>query len=341
MMKLICPNCGEASCVATAEEVTAQASHLYAKCKRCQDLSLDKQSKIDLSDMHFEDFACVDCGKRPLDAVMGHILSVAVHDKKNPDFSLRGIGTPLLSPNVPLYASPHLSSKSLVILTNKDIVADAADRIMQNVPEVKAVLYGDVSKVIGLAHTQTKAYTCHVLAGCDLRADLVTSAYGQLLIYRSQSKIHIEHDNRTKMHKLGNIPLAGAIVFDALAGPGTLGLMSVLMGAKKVILNDAWHPAVKDAYLNMCVNKRGLGLHSIKRTHHEDDNPYGTPTLFCTARGDSAELELYEGTFERFFDQDFDVDVVLVDAFPGTEFRLQATIRKIKHENPAVRVFHI
>ncbi|MGZ4902656.1 MAG: hypothetical protein ACXV3U_07005 [Halobacteriota archaeon] len=338
---LACPNCGRASCAVAAETIIAQAPFLYTKCERCQDLALDKQSKIDLSEISFEDYACCGCGKRPLDAVMGHILSLAVDDKKRPDMSLREVGTPLLAPNVPLYASPHLSNRTLVLLTNKRIIARASDRIMQGVPEVKAILYGDPTRVIGLADTQIGAYTCQVRSGCDLRADLVTSAYGQLLIYKSQSRIHIEHDNRDKMHKLGNIPLEGAVVFDALSGPGTLGLMSALMGATKVILNDAWHPAVNDAYLNMCVNKRVLGLRSIKRICDEDRSFYGRPTLVSVARGNSTEIELYQGTLEQFSDQELNVDVILVDPFPGTEFRFQPTIWKIKQRNPMVHIYFI
>ncbi len=340
-MTLRCPNCGDGTCVAAAEEVIAQAPLLYSRCKRCQQLTLDKLSRIDLSDIIFENFSCAGCGKRPLDAVMGHVLSIAVQDKKKPDLSLREIGTPLISPNVPLYEPPHLSSRSLVLLTNTQSIARVADRIIEEVPEIKAILYGDPSRVIGVIDTQTEAYTCQLLAGCDLRADLVTSAYGQLLIYKTQSKIHIEHDNRAKMRKLGNIPVDGAVVFDALTGPGTLGLMSVLMGATKVIMNDVWYPAITDAYLNVCVNKNVLGLHSTKRISCQDLGSDAAPTLYGTARGGDTELELYLGDFEQFSDYDFEADVILVDSFPGMESRLQPTIRKIKQKNPTVRVYYI
>ncbi len=340
-MSLICPNCGSSSCVATAEKIIAQAPVLYTKCKRCQDLTLDKQSRIDLSGLVFEDFSCVKCGKRPIDAVMGHILALAVRDKRRPDLSLREIGTPLLSPSVPLYASPHLGSRSLVLLTNKQVIAQASRSILRDVPEVKAILYGDPTKTIGIVHSQIEPYTFQVLAGCDLRADLAVSAYGQLLIYKSQSKIHIEHDNRAKMHKLGNLPLAGAVVFDALAGPGTLGLMSVLMGAKKVILNDVWHPAINDTYLNMCINEQILGLYSINRTQHLDFDSDRAPILCATARGESTELELYQGRFEQFCSQELEADIILVDAFPGTERMLQPSIQNIKRENPDVCIVYI
>jgi len=86
-------------------------------------------------------------------------------------------------------------------------------------------------------------------------------------------------------------------VLDALAGPGSLGLMSVLMGAQRVILNDAWLPAVENAYLNLRVNRRILGIRMIKRastTKRESDK---TPELFCTATTDNGVIELYPVIF--------------------------------------------
>src|SRR5450756_3015217 len=85
-----------------------------------------------------------------------------------------------------------------------------------------------MNKVFGLEDHHAAPNTCRVLAGCDVRADLVTSAYGQILVHKSQSKIHIEHNNMAKMAKLGALPIAGRVVLDALAGPGTLGLMSAV-----------------------------------------------------------------------------------------------------------------
>jgi len=52
------------------------------------------------------------------------------------------------------------------------------------------------------------------------------------------------------VHWMGHV-LAGRVVVDGMCGPGTLGLMSVLMGASKVILNDAWRPAIENVLLNL------------------------------------------------------------------------------------------
>jgi len=143
-----------------------------------------------------------------------------------------------LSPGVPTYAPPHIGYHNLLLHDQSTTYRRCERQNSPRVPEVAGVIFGDTKRVIGLAHSQAQPHTCRVLAGCDIRADLVASAYGRILIYKSQSKIHIEYDNAIKMAKLGALPVSGRVVLDALAGPGSLGLMSVLMGAQRVILND-------------------------------------------------------------------------------------------------------
>jgi len=255
--------------------------------------------------------------------------------------SLLEVGTPLLSPSVPTYTPPHIGYHNLLLLTNRRLIAAASERILREVPEVAGVIFGDTKRVIGLTYSQAQPYTCRVLAGCDIRADLAASAYGQILIYKSQSKIHIEHDNAIKMAKLGALPLSGRVVLDALAGPGTLGLMSVLMGAQRVILNDAWLPAVENAYLNLRVNKRILGIRKIKRASMTKSKSDKAPELFCTATTDSGVIELYHGDVQEFNIQDSPVDIVLVDPFPGTERQFNALSEKFRKKLPKVQVVYV
>jgi 16S rRNA G966 N2-methylase RsmD len=330
-MSFRCPNCGSSSCVVAAEHVLEIAPTMYVKCEACRDLVLQKTDKIDLSKISFADATCTKCGRRPLDAVMAHILAISVRRRERPALSLREVGTPLLSPGIPTYTPPHIGCHNLLLMTNQRLVADASDRIFEEVPEVTGVIFGDLTKVIGLAHQNAQPHTCRVLAGCDMRADLITSAYGELLIYKSQSKIHIEHNNAVKMAKLGSLPVAGRVVLDALAGPGSLGLMSVLMGAQKVILNDAWLPAVKNAYLNLQVNRNILGIRTIKRTSVTERESDTAPELFCTAVAEKSIIELYHGDFHEFDIQDSQVDIILVDPFPGTE-RHFTTLRDELHK---------
>jgi 16S rRNA G966 N2-methylase RsmD len=326
--------------VTPAEYILKIAPTMYAKCQACHDLVLQKTDEINLSDISFDDLKCTNCGRRPLDAVMAHILATSVRRKERPKLSLREVGTPLLSPGVPTYAPPHIGYHNVLLLTNQRLIAEASDRILREVPEVAGVIFGDIKQVIGLAYSQAQPHTCSVLAGCDIRADLVTSAYGQILVYKSQSKIHIEHDNAVKMARLGTLPISGRVVLDALAGPGTLGLMSVLMGAQRVILNDAWLPAVENIYLNLRVNKKILGIRTIKRAPITKKQPDKTPKLFCTATTDNGVIDLYHGDFQQFNIEDFHVDIILVDPFPGTENQFNALSEELRKKNPRVLVFY-
>jgi 16S rRNA G966 N2-methylase RsmD len=323
--------------VNSAEDVIKKAPTLYAKCASCNDLILDKTTKVDVTQISFDKLKCTDCGKRPLDAVMAHILALSVGQKSRPNLTLRQVGTPLLSPGVPTYAPPHIGYKNLLLLTKQRIIADASDLIFSHVSEVKGIIYGDMKRVIGLADSSATPFTCSVLAGCDMRADLVTSAYGQILVHKSQSKIHIEHDNAAKMAKLGMLPIAGRVVLDALAGPGTLGLMSVLMGAQKVILNDAWLPAVENAYLNLQANRQILGIRTLRRvaTPKRLD---GAPALFCTATTNRAIIELYHGQFEEFDIQDSGVHLILLDPFPNSERYFKDLSAEIHNKHPNVNI---
>ncbi|HEX7514577.1 MAG TPA: methyltransferase [archaeon] len=278
---------------------------------------LEKSGQINFPDKGLDDLRCKNCGRRPLDAVMAHILSLSGGQESRPALTLRQVGTPLLSPGVPTYAPPHIGDQNLLLLTKQRIVADASDLILKLVPEVKGVIYGDMKNVIGLEDRRAAPYTCRVLAGCDMRADLVTSAYGQILVHKSQSKIHIEHNNMAKMAKLGTLPIAGRVVLDALAGPGTLGLMSVLMGAQKVVLNDAWLPAVENAYLNLQANREMLGIRMLRRTSIKTRAPSRTPNLYCIATTDHTRIEIYHGEFEDFNIEDSGVDLILLDSFPN------------------------
>jgi hypothetical protein len=330
-MQIKCPTCGSNYCITSPEQVITASSTMYQKCDKCTDLILDKTAALDLFKINFNDSYCNKCGKRPLDAVMAHILALSLDDQKHPDFTLREVGTPLLCPGVRTYSVPVLAHNSLIILTKEQQIADAAYQIVDEVTEVKGVIRREDERVIGLVDSDTSPYTCDLIAGCDVRSDLITSAYGQILIYKSQSKAHIEHDNAIKMLKLGSLPIEDSVVLDGLSGPGTLGLMSVLMGASKVILNDAWLPFIKNAYLNLHVNKNILGIKSIRKESFEGLKEVATtPNLISKAETEDCEIELYHGDLRKFEEIPLKPDVVLIDAFPGTEHRWISTIEKAR-----------
>lgn len=331
-MHIKCPTCGSKNCIASPEHVIVASDTLYQKCDTCNDVILDKIAALDLSSIKYNDTYCDKCGKRPLDAVMAHILALSCEDQKRPNITLREVGTPLLCPGVCTYSAPVLGPNTLIVLTKQQQIANAAHRIVDEVAEVKGVIQRADERTIGLVDSDVPPYTCDVVAGCDMRADLITSAYGQLLIYKSQSKAHIEHDNTIKMLKIGSLPIEDSVVLDGLAGPGTLGLTAVLMGASKVILNDAWLPFIKNAYLNLRVNKHSLGITSITKASFDGLKDVATtPYLISKAQTTQCEIELYHGDLREFEDIPAEADVVLIDAFPGSEHRWISTIEQVKN----------
>jgi len=330
-MQIKCPTCGSNSCIASPEQVIRTSGTLYQKCDKCTELVLSKTATLDLFKINFDKLCCEKCGKRPLDAVMAHILSLSVDNLKHPNITLREVGTPLLCPGVRTYSAPALSHNSLIILTNEQRIANAAYQIVDEVAEIKGVIKREDERVIGLVDSDDLPYTCDLIAGCDVRSDLITSAYGQLLIYKSQSKAHIEHDNTTKMLKLGSLPIEDSVVLDGLSGPGTLGLMSVLMGASKVILNDAWLPFTKNAYLNLRVNKNILGIKSMTKASFAGLKEVATtPNLISKAETDDCEIELYHGDLRKVEEIPVKADVILIDAFPRTEHRWISIIKRLR-----------
>jgi len=180
---------------------------------------------------------------------------------------------------------------------------------------------------VGILDPDSRPHEYTLLAGCDMRCDVAMSALGELVIYKNQSRIHIEFPRESghKMNVLGKLDLegllAGRVVVDGMCGPGTLGLMSMLMGASKVILNDAWHPAIENVLLNLEVNKGLLDV-EVERLVPTGDMPLirDEPVLVARAsRGGNTIAEVYFGDIRRLAGVVDDCDVCLIDTFPTAD----------------------
>ena len=217
---------------------------------------------------------------------------------------------------------PRLGEKSLVLIMDS-ITKEVADRITADVPEVKAVIKrsGSPAQSIGILDTDSRPHTYDLLSGCDMRCDVVSSVFGELCIYKNQSMIHIEFNN-TKIKKLEDLYLKGefdnSVVVDGFCGPGTLGLLSALAGAKKVILNDAWLPAVENTILNIRVNSSILGV--TVNLEAEDFNELigDEPVLMAKATGIS-EILVYHGDIRKLdrVVKNCNIYICLIDTFPS------------------------
>ncbi|AKB73416.1 RNA methyltransferase related protein [Methanosarcina lacustris Z-7289] len=253
-------------------------------------------------------FGSCKCGKRHLDIVMSHVLKVMI-DKgiKNKKANLRNACVPLVTPGYPINSVPYLPEDSLVILSN-EMDKDCAETIVKEVREVKGVLKGDIRKTVGIKDSDSNPHVYELLAGCDLRCDIIQTPYGALGIYKYQHEIHIEFPQaespKIEILKKALNDFDQPTVLDCTCGPGTLGIASLKAGARKVIFNDIWNPAIETTLINLETN----GF-PVKLSGSEEE---------LIASGDKFEIysmdirELANCLDEKF-------DICIIDAFPGVD----------------------
>lgn len=323
-----CPTCGSLDCIRPAGEVIRQAFNTYASCPQCRgDRPLDKFTPlVELGlDIDTNFGRCPFCGKRHLDYAMAQVADILIKEGfKDAGSALKDVGTPLIAIGATMVDVPRLPKKSIVMVVDK-VDRAAAKRILEEVPEVKGVLrrHGRPSDSVGILDTGAKPHVYELMAGCDMRADLVSCMLGDLCLYRSQSDCHIEfwRNNSVKIKAIEKLfmdgLLDGTVIVDGFASVGTLGLLAAMGGAKKVILNDAWLPAIKNLLLNIEINQDILGV-EIERIVDLSKLPQvaDEPMLVAKASG-NVELEVYFGDFRKLDRAVKACDVCIIDTFPG------------------------
>ncbi len=304
-----------------AEKVLDDIFSMYSACSYCpQDQFFNKsspfQEKIYSGSGH-----CKNCGKRHIDFVIGNVLTLLKDNGLFPeDSALKDVGTPLIAFGYQVPYPPRLGKKSLILIMDS-ITKEVSDAIIAEIPEIKGVIKrtGHPSKSIGIPDTDSKPHTYELLSGCDMRCDVVSSTFGELCIYKNQSKVHIEFNN-TKITKIEDMFLKGefdnATVVDGFCGPGTLGLLCALGGAKKAILNDAWLPALRNAILNIKVNGDILGIR-IDIEINDYDKLIGDEPVFLAKATGSCEILVYHGDIRKLEREVKESDICLIDTFPG------------------------
>lgn len=323
-----CPTCGSSSCITPALDVLARSSSLYTPCNSCvSDQPLDKQ--VPLRELGIslcaETGRCSFCGRRHIDLVMAQVLDILIDSGlKSEAAALKDVGTPLITFGVELLEPPRLGAGELIVVLD-DVDQAAADRILAEVPEVKGVLKrsGGPKKGVGLADTGQEPHLYELLGGCDVRADLVNSLVGDFCLYRRQSRLHIEfwRNNSVKVKVLEKMfldgELAGRTVVDGMASVGTLGLMAAAGGASRVILNDAWLPAVESLLVNLEANRDLLGVTlEILRPVASLPLIADEPVLVARASG-STEIEVWHSDLRKLAGAVKACDICIIDAFPG------------------------
>ena len=327
---MICPVC-KGDCLRAAEEVIADVQTRYLSCRRCPpEPNLSKNISGRLLPARVE--RCSFCGRAALDAVMLDALRLLQSCRlRDEDDGLRSVGMPLIDVGYPLAYPPRLGRNSLILVGEKYSKA-AAEAMVRDIPEIKGVI--ESRGVPGVMNPKEKPLENLLLAGCDLRADVVSSLMGELVVYKRQSLIHIEfsRQNAPKMRILEELYFRGKLrdVADGLCGPGTLGLMCVLAGAEKVVFNDAWLPAVEDLLMNLEVNRKMLGIEEIEHMETPTRMVGRKPVLVARTRG-ACRIEVYHGDLARLFSRARPAELCLIDHFPGSDTRaLEQACRSCK-----------
>jgi len=309
----------ETSKVEPAAAVLAGIEKRYLACQNCPpEPNLDKTRGC--RDLPEGIERCSSCGRATLDAVMLDALHI-LHDfgLRDDQDTLRSVGSPLIVVGYPLAYSPRLGPDSLII-QGQNISQEAARAMVERIPEIRGVIL--FQGVPGMHNTGTRPLENLLLAGSDLRADICQSFFGELVIYKNQSKIHIEFSRHSapKMRIIEQLMLRGKTshVVDGLCGPGTLGLMCALAGCEQVVLNDAWLPAVQNVLLNLKANQELLGIEEIEYPEVPFQDLGTKPVLVGSARG-VCDIEVYHGDLARLFERVRPADVCLIDHFPGSD----------------------
>lgn len=268
------------------------------QCDKCQDIQIKKFSPlrelIDFNELDGEYMKC-ECGKRPLDIVMSHILKIMIESGTVPEKATLRRNSP-----VPLsgfyYSSlnPQFIGEKSLILLHKDFTADVASRLINEVPEVKCVLKGSPQVPTGQFDRNSEINHFEILEGDDEQINVMrTLLQEKVVIVKNQSKHHIEvamttEEKLLRLHNyLDNNGIKKGTAVDAMCGLGALGIYLLKYGFEKVIFNDI-NPEMIETL------KRNLEINDI------DDG-----------------FEIYNEAFE-----DLDVchaDLCVIDAYPGAD----------------------
>ena len=238
---------------------------LLSECENCRDVQVKKFSPlkdlIDFDELDGEYMKC-ECGKRPLDIVMSHILKIMIESEIVPENATLRRNSP-----VPLsefyYSSfnPQFIGKKALILLHPDFTAEVASRLINEVPEVKCVLKGSPNVPTGQFDKDSQINHFEILEGDDTQINLMrTLLEDKIVIVKNQSRHHIEVAMTTegklvRLHNyLNNNNVNKGVAVDAMCGLGALGIYLLKFGFEKVIFNDINPEMIEALEYNLEIN---------------------------------------------------------------------------------------
>ena len=235
------------------------------ECEKCRDIQVKKFSPlkdlIDLDELDGGYMKC-ECGKRPLDIVMSHILKIMMESGIVPENATLRRNSP-----VPLSAfyysslNPQFIAEDTLILLHKDFTKDVASRLINEVPEVKCVLKGSPQIPTGQFDKDSEINHFEILEGDDEQINVMrTLLKEKVVIVKNQSKHHIEVAMTTeqkllRLHNyLDNNGIKKGVAIDAMCGLGALGIYLLKYGFERVIFNDINPEMIETLRKNLEIN---------------------------------------------------------------------------------------
>jgi len=264
----------------------------------CEDIQIKKFSPLnDLVDFNTldGDYMRCECGKRPLDIVMSHILKIMIESEIVPEKATLRRNSPVPLSNF-YYSSlnPQFIGPKTLILLHPDFTSEVALRLINEVPEVECVLKGSPQSTVGQLDKDSEINHFEILEGEDTQVNVMRTLLNEkIVLVKNQSRHHIEvavttEQKLIQLHNyLDNNGIKTGVAIDGMCGLGALGIYLKKYGFEKVIFNDI-NPEMIDAL------KNNLEINDI-----------------CEG------YEIHNMAFE-----DLDVgkaDLCVIDAFPGVD----------------------
>lgn len=250
------------------------------ECENCRDVQVKKftplKDLIDLDELDGEYMKC-ECGKRPLDIVMSHILKIMIESEIVGERATLRRNSP-----VPLsefyYSSfnPQFIAEKTLILLHPDFTAEAASRLINEVPEVKCVLRGSAQVPTGQFDRDSPINHFEILEGDDTQINVMRTLLKEnIVIVKNQSRHHIEvavttEEKLVRLHNyLNNNDVNKGVAVDAMCGLGALGIYLLKFGFEKVIFNDINPEMIEALEHNLEINDIDGGF-EIRNEAFED-----------------------------------------------------------------------
>ncbi len=252
------------------------------ECEKCQDVQIKKFSPLkDLIDFEVldGDYMKCECGKRPLDIVMSHILKIMIESEiVKPEATLRRNSPVPLSNFYYSNLNPQFISEKTLILLHPDFNSDVASRLMDEVPEVACVLKGSPQSLVGQADKDSEINHFEILEGDDTQINVMrTLLREKIVLVKSQSRHHIEVATTTEqklvqLHNyLKNNDIKKGVALDALCGLGAIGIYLLKYGFERVMFNDINPEMVEALKNNLKINDLDGGFEIFNESFEELD----------------------------------------------------------------------